>query len=135
MQKQQTRNTYRDVENFFSRMLKRPECIYTETDSTLADTRGGGYLYYPECIWNLINTEPVKRLARIFQLGTKIYTVDNVNHTRLEHSKGCYYRTLELLQKIYSDERVQKMVDENNSIIKSKWLYTRANRTSKRMCK
>lgn len=104
---------YKDIDDFFYKMLGRPEVIYTESDSTLQDTRGKGILYYPESIWQLINSKPVKRMARIFQLGTRIYSIDNLNHTRLEHSKGCYYRTLELLQKLYSNEKIGKLVDDN----------------------
>ena len=104
---------YKDIDDFFYKMLGRPEVIYTESDSTLQDTRSKGILYYPESIWQLINSKPVKRMTRIFQLGTRIYSIDNLNHTRLEHSKGCYYRTLELLQKLYSDERIGKLIDDN----------------------
>ena len=108
-----TNNTYKRVEAFFGEMLGRPEIIYTEIDSTLIDTNGKGYMYYPESFWRVILTPAVKRMARIFQLGTKIYTYSNVWHTRLEHSKGTYYRTLEVLQGLYENETIKNMIREH----------------------
>ena len=107
-------NTYKDVEKFFSEILQRPEHILIESDFALVDTNGKGVLYYPESFWNLINTTPVKRMARIFQTGTKIYGLDNMSHTRLEHCKGTYYRTLELLQNLYKNENVRELIQKNN---------------------
>ena len=104
--------TYRRVETFFGKMLGRHEIIHIETDFTLEDTAGKGILYYPESFKKVIQTAAVKRMARIFQLGTKIYTYPNVVHTRIEHSKGTYYRTLELLQILYENENIKKMIHE-----------------------
>lgn len=33
---------YKDIDDFFYKMLGRPEVIYTESDSTLQDTRSKG---------------------------------------------------------------------------------------------
>ena len=106
-------NTRRRVEKFFGEMLGRYEIIHAETDFPLIDTNGKGYMYYPESIRRVIETKAVKRMARIFQLGTKIYTRENVSHTRLEHSKGTYYRTLELLQKLYENENIKDIIIKN----------------------
>lgn len=105
-------NTYRRVEAFFIEMLGRREVIYRETDFTLEDTAGKGILYYPKSFKKVIQTAAVKRMARIFQLGTKKYIYPNVVHTRIEHSKGTYYRTLELLQTLYENENIKKMIHE-----------------------
>ncbi len=108
-----THNTYKRVENFFGEMLGRHEIIHSEIDFPLIDTNGKGYMYYPESFRRVMETKAVKRMARIFQLGTKIYTRPNVLHTRLEHSKGTYYRTLELLQNLYEDENVKNIIINN----------------------
>ena len=105
--------TYKEVDHFFSEMLGKPDIIYQETDYTLKDTKGRGMLYYPKCIGNLIHTDAVKRLARILQTGAIIYQFPNMYHTRLEHSKGTYYRTLELLLKLYSQEDIKEFIHKN----------------------
>lgn len=109
----QKHNTYKRVENFFREMLNRNEFIYAETDFPLVDTNGKGYMYYPESFKRVIETKAVKRMTRIFQLGTKIYTRENAFHTRLEHSKGTYYRTLELLQGLYENENIKDIIIKN----------------------
>lgn len=105
-----TYNTYKRVKKFFGEMLGRNEFIYTETDFSLIYTNGKGYMYYPESFKRVIQTKAVKRMARIFQLGTVIYTRSNTVHTRLDHSKGTYYRTLELLQGLYENESVKDII-------------------------
>ena len=106
-------NTYRRAEKFFGEMLGRYEYIHTEMDISLIDTNGKGHIYYPECIRKVMETASVKRMARIFQLGTIIYARPNVSHTRLEHSKGTYHRTLELLQNLYDDENIKNIIIKN----------------------
>lgn len=108
-----THNTYETTEKFFREMLGRNEIIHTEIDLTLSNTNGRGYMYYPESFKRVIETKTVKRMARIFQLGTVIYTRPDVLHTRLEHSKGTYYRTLELLQQLYENENVKNIITKN----------------------
>lgn len=105
-----THNTYKRVEDFFGEMLGRNEFIYTETDFLLSDTNGNGYIHYPESFKRVIETKTVKRMEKIFQLGTVVYTRPHILNTRLEHSKGTYYRTLELLQKLYDNENVKDII-------------------------
>lgn len=107
-------NIDKEIDGFFSKMLGRSDVIYKEIDCTLQDTRGHGVLSYPRCIWNLINVKAVKRMSRILQTGTKVYAFPGMSHTRLEHSKGTYYRTLELLQKLYSQEKIGNLIEKNN---------------------
>lgn len=110
----QTTSMYKRLEQFFYEILGRTEFLHYETDSVLIDTNGKGCLYYPESFKNLIESKAVKRMSRIFQLGTVIYTREHVSHTRLEHSKGTYYRTLELLQNLYEDENIREIIIKNN---------------------
>lgn len=109
-----TVSMFKRADDFFTEMLGRPEPMLCELDIAMHDTNGRGLIHYPESFNRVIETKAVKRMARIFQLGTKIYTRDNVIHTRLEHSKGTYYRTLELLMNLCEDQKVKDLIINNN---------------------
>ena len=109
-----TVSMFKRADDFFTEMLGRPEPMLCELDIAMHDTNGRGLIHYPESFNRVIETKAVKRMARIFQLGTKIYTRDNVIHTRLEHSKGTYYRTLELLMNLCEDQKVKDLIIKNN---------------------
>lgn len=109
-----TTSIFKRADDFFTEMLGRPEPMLCELDIAMHDTNGRGLIHYPESFNRVIETKAVKRMARIFQLGTKIYTRDNVIHTRLEHSKGTYYRTLELLMNLCEDQKVKDLIINNN---------------------
>lgn len=109
-----TTSMFKRADDFFTEMLGRPEPMFCELDIAMHDTNGRGLIHYPESFNRVIETKAVKRMARIFQLGTKIYTRDNVIHTRLEHSKGTYYRTLELLMNLCEDQKVKDLIINNN---------------------
>lgn len=100
------------VEEFLGEMLGKNDIILYEGDFSLHDTNGNGIMYYPQCFEKVLKTNAVKRLARIFQLGTKVYTHSNAYHTRLEHSKGTYYRTLELLLNLYEQENIRQLIKD-----------------------
>lgn len=103
------------MSNLFKELLGREERIYVERDEALRDSKGKGYIFYPECIKNLIETKAVKKMGRVFQLGTKIFSSPNVNHTRLEHCKGTYYRTLELFDSLFQDENLRNLIKKTNA--------------------
>lgn len=103
-------HTYKRVESFFKDLLGRDEEIFLEKDFVLKSASSKGYLYYPECFKKLINTTPVKRMGKILQLGTKLYCMPGTSHTRLEHCKGTYYRTLELMRKLYANDEIRKFI-------------------------
>lgn len=109
-----TTSMYKRIDHFFAETLGRSEPMYCETDLALIDANSKGCIYYPESFKRVIETKAVRRMTRIFQLGTKIYTRDNVVHTRLEHSKGTYYRTLELLMNLCEDKKVKDLIINNN---------------------
>ena len=109
-----TTSMFKRADDFFTEMLGRSEPMLCELDIAMHDTNGRGLIHYPESFNRVIETKAVKRMARIFQLGTKIYTRDNVIHTRLEHSKGTYYRTLELLMNLCEDQKVKDLIINNN---------------------
>lgn len=104
--------TYKDAESFFKKILGRCEYLHFQTDNTLVDTKSKGFLFLPNSFYKLIQTHCVKRMARILQTGTKIYKYPSMIHTRLEHSKGTYHRTLELMNTLYSDPKIGNLIDE-----------------------
>lgn len=104
--------TYGDVKSFFNKILGRNEYLHVQTDETLIDTRSRGMLFLPNSFYNLIQTRSVKRMSRILQNGTKIYEYPSMFHTRLEHSKGTYNRTLELMYTLYKDPKIVNLIEE-----------------------
>ena len=89
------------IYSFFSWLFKDEKFrindinLSKEIDLTLAPYYEDANIYFPECIQNLLQTKPFKRLERISQLSLLIDVYPNVYHNRLEHSKGVYYRKLE----------------------------------------
>ena len=103
---------YKDASKFIYDIFGRPEYLTSQIDFTLSDTRSKGYLFLPESFNNLIHTRAVKRMSRILQTGTKIYKYPSMFHTRLEHSKGTYHRTLELMYTLYSNSKIHNLIKE-----------------------
>ena len=58
----------------------------------------------------LLDTAPVRRLARISQLGLVSLVYPGATHTRLEHSLGVYRLALEFLRRLRRDERFDRAV-------------------------
>lgn len=100
------------IEEFFEEILGRKENVIKEIDVVLKDSETGGVNYFPTSIWNVLQTKAISRMSRIRQLGEKTYKGTGMEQTRLEHSKGTYYRTLMMLQRLYQDENIRKMVEE-----------------------
>ena len=101
-----------EIQNFFSEILGKREWIQTNGDFILKDEEVQGINYFPMSFYNLLLNKSVIRLARVLQLGTKIYVYKDSAHTRLEHSKGVYSRTLELLMNIYKDDKIKNLIQE-----------------------
>ncbi len=64
---------------------------------------------------SLLDTQPVRRLARISQLGLVSLVYPGAVHTRLEHSLGVYRLALEFLRRLRSDPRFAAQVTENDA--------------------
>lgn len=100
---------YKDYEKFFHCIFGKAKYIIHESDMVFSDGKiDSALIYYTKEIYDLLNTKAVKRLARIFQLGTKILSNEKLSHTRLEHSKGTYYRTLNMLMRISEDTEIKE---------------------------
>lgn len=103
---------HKDYEKFFNYIFEKPKYIMYESDIAFMDGTGDGIIFYTKDIYDLLNTSAVKRLARIFQLGTKILSNEKLNHTRLEHSKGTYFRTLKMLMSICENSEIKMQIED-----------------------
>ncbi len=100
----------KEVEKFFSEILGRTEYICYEADVMLPCN--GSYVFnmFPVCFYKILRNESIIRMSKILQNGNNIYVFNTSNHTRLEHSKGVYTKTLDVLMRIYKDEKLRKFV-------------------------
>jgi hypothetical protein len=63
----------------------------------------------------LLDTPPLRRLARISQLGLVALVYPGAVHTRLEHSLGVYRLALEFLRRLQRDERFAAAVSPDDA--------------------
>jgi len=63
----------------------------------------------------LLDTQSVRRLARISQLGLVSLVYPGAVHTRLEHSLGVYRLALEFLRRLRSDPRFVALISEDDA--------------------
>lgn len=87
--------------------------IKEEPDISLAPYYQDINIYYPEEIEQLFQTQAMKRLGKIMQLGSSIYRKPNVYHTRLEHSKGAYRNCVQFLAMQYRKPEWRKYIEDN----------------------
>lgn len=97
-----------------ARILEKQVVLEKEFDLSLAPYYIDAHIYYPDCIARLLDTTPFKRLGRISQLSLAIDTFPNAYHSRLEHSKGTYYRKLEEFIYNFQDESWREKIEKNN---------------------
>lgn len=108
-----TRKHYQD---FFDWLINSNHVpLVSEEDPTLSDPnhsyREKELIYYPENIYSLFSTQPFKRMDRILQTGTNIYSKDlsSLMHTRLQHSKGTYALKLDVLIRLFDNPSWRKL--------------------------
>ena len=63
----------------------------------------------------LIDTQPVRRLSRISQLGLVALVYPGAIHTRFEHSLGVYRLALEFLRRLQRESRFTDVVSEHDA--------------------
>ena len=97
-----------------TRILEKQVDLEKEFDLSLAPYYMDANIYYPICIAKLLDTIPFKRLGRISQLSLAIDTFPNAYHSRLEHSKGTYYRKLEEFIYNFQDKSWRKKIENNH---------------------
>ena len=64
---------------------------------------------------SLLDTAPMRRLARISQLGLVSLVYPGATHSRLEHSLGVYRLALEFLRRLRRDERFDRAVTADDA--------------------
>ena len=105
---------YNEVENFYRFLYEKPNLIMFESDHIISRNQGeyanDGVIYYTENIARLMRTQAFRRMSKIFQLGTKFLGDNNLKHSRAEHSKGTYARTLELCMHLLENKNIAGMV-------------------------
>lgn len=108
------------IKEFFSwifnddSIINKDVILKCEIDSALVPYYKDAHIYYPQQIFNLFNTSPMKRLARISQLDLVIDEFPNAYHNRLEHSKGVYYRKLEEMLHNFQNPSWKNYIEDNN---------------------
>lgn len=105
---------YNEVEKFYEFLYEKPKYIVFESDHIINRNSGkypnDGLIYYTQDISKLIRTQPFRRMGKIFQLGTKYLGDSNLKHSRADHSKGTYARTMELLMHLLEDKNINGLV-------------------------
>jgi len=108
------------IKDFFTWLLKDERIIDNDVtlekqiDLALVPYYRDANIYYPKQIANFFNTRPMKRLGRISQLNLVIDEFPNTYHTRLDHSKGVYYRKLEEMLYNFQNPLWKKNIEEKN---------------------
>ena len=109
------RNKRQIVEEFFKWVLNKNDVVlYEELDLSLAPDYYDPNIYYTKEIYDFFNTDAMKRIGRVNQLGLVIIESENCYHNRLEHSKGTYNRKLEELIYLASNPEYRAYIEKNN---------------------
>lgn len=107
-------------QNFFTwlfddkRIISNEVSLVGETDLSLCSNYIDSNIYYPNQFKDFFETPAMQKLGRISQLGLAINNYTNLYHSRLEHSKGTYYRKLEELFYNYQQPEWKKYIEQNN---------------------
>ena len=78
-----------------NRIVDKSIALYGEVDFSLCSSYSDPNIYYPAQIKRFFDTKAMNRLGRISQLDLAINNHPNLYHSRLEHSKGVYYKKIE----------------------------------------
>lgn len=117
--------TYNDYDKFFTWLFDKPVFMVYETDIPLKNNKYSNedaIIYYPLEIEKILKTQAMSRMGKILQLGTKIYNMPKVHHTRLEHSKGTYFRSLNTIMTLCENEAWKNVFEKNDN---KKWLIAK----------
>lgn len=100
--------------DFFKWVLEKDEIKITEEiDILLASSYDEPYIYYTEEIRAFFDTEPMRRIGQVNQLGTSINFNENAYHTRLEHCKGAYKNALDFWVLKCKDAEYREKIDKS----------------------
>lgn len=107
-------------QNFFTwlfddkRIINNNVSLVNEIDLSLCSNYIDSNIYYPNQFKDFFETPAMQKLGRVSQLGLAINNYTNLYHSRLEHSKGTYYRKLEELFYNYQQPEWKKYIEQNN---------------------
>lgn len=107
--------SYKDYDNFFKWLFNSPQYIMYESDFIIKSDSNSGIIHYPVSFYELIKTKPMIALGRKLQLSLKTLTFNNYTHTRLEHSKGTYYRLLRIIIDLYEESEMRHLFEQDNN--------------------
>lgn len=108
------------LQNFFiwlfddERIKDKSISLIGEIDLSLCHDYSDPNIYYPHQIKAFFDCSAMKRLSRISHLGLVANENPNMYHSRLEHSKGVYYRKLEELFYNFQNPQWVKFIENNN---------------------
>lgn len=105
--------TKQEYERFFKWIFGNDIKIKHEKDISLSAYYEDDNIYYTEEIYNLFQTQAMKREGKIMQLGSQIFSEPNSYHTRLEHSKGAYRNCVEFLTIQFRKKEWRKYIEKN----------------------
>ncbi|MAN24310.1 MAG: hypothetical protein CME10_08595 [Gemmatimonadetes bacterium] len=72
-----------------------------------------GYIYLPEPVLSLIDTEDFQRLRNITQLGYVHLVYPGARHSRFEHSIGVYHLAKQFLSRLLTSDPALRINDED----------------------
>lgn len=107
------------IKDFYSWLFDKENIdLIAEPDLSLYASHVDHNLYYPKEFEPFFNSKAMQRLGKINQLCLiHLSLYSDTYHTRLEHSKGAYYRKLEELIMQTQDEDYKKYIEDNNKKI------------------
>ena len=88
-----------------------PELVSLESHSEGVRIPPGITVPLTDRVRSLLDTEEMRRLAHVSQLGLVALVYPGAVHSRLEHSLGVYRRALDFLSRLRHDERFAAAVD------------------------
>lgn len=97
-----------------NRIVDKSIALYGEVDFSLCSSYSDPNIYYPAQIKRFFDTKAMNRLGRISQLDLAINNHPNLYHSRLEHSKGVYYKKVEEFFYNFQDSSWRKYIEDNN---------------------
>ena len=104
-----------EIRRFFMWLFDKDNIeLKSEIDLSLARDYMDPNIYYPAEIEKFFQTKAMKRLAKISQLGEVMHLDKYCYQSRLEHSKGTYYKKLEELIFLCQDESFRNYIENNN---------------------
>lgn len=103
-----------EYKEFFEWLLEKDVHINVEPDITLLNTHKKPYIYYPDEIRKILESNAMQRLGRVSQLGNIIDSNPIAYNTRLAHSKGAGNNATKFyIKQFKTDERWRKKVEDD----------------------